>query len=336
MSDFVDCSLKPTLGLKPEPRLKWLVRAVAALKDGAIRVSDVYDIIAHPKFVNGIESKIGTKMRRALSGEMDLFSDKQRSNLQRSELFKKFPEDAPREKKPKKEETDEGKMDEMMARCRAFVKDNENLYEVRQKELDAEEDRKRQAIADEKRRVVEAKLRAEEEKLQEEEDAREAEEQKREEDKMMKELAAEKGETEEALARLERELRDAGVSGASQADRHDRRRSRGRSQDDSRDDSSQSSTGTHTPRSPSPEQEKPLSRRSPEQEKPLSRRSREQPEPRDKRRSRSREEPEPQDKRRRHGWGDGREGDEESRISGSRNSRRGGRSSSRSRGRSRR
>lgn len=141
----VDCSLKPTLALKPEPRLKWLVRAVAALKDGAVRVSDVYDIIAHPKFVNGIDLKIGTKMRRALSSEMSLFSDKQRSNLERSELFKKFPEEAPKERKKKEVETDEGKMDEMMARCRAFVKDNENLYEVRQKELDADEDRKRQA-----------------------------------------------------------------------------------------------------------------------------------------------------------------------------------------------
>jgi len=212
---MVDCSLKPTLALKPEARAKWLTKAVSALRDGAIRVSDVFDIIAHPKFVNGIPEGIGKKMRRSLSGEMKLFSDKQRQGLERSELFKRFPEEA-KPSKAQPAEVDEGKMDEMMARCRAFVKDNETLYEVRKREVEEAEDKVRReeeerlrAIEDEKRRILEELSRQEDEaQRKNDEEKRRAEEDNEDSDEASDE---EEGATD-ALAKLERDLQEVEAS----------------------------------------------------------------------------------------------------------------------------
>lgn len=173
MSDYLDCSLKPTLALKPEKRAKWLTQAISALKDGGVRVSDVYDIVGHPKFVNNVSNGVGQKMRRLLSSEMKLFTGKQRQGLEKSELFKKFPvDDGPKASKAAPAEVDEGKMDDMMARCRAFVRDNESLWEDRKRELD-EAERQRREEEEERRQ------REEDEKRQKEEDARRAEEEAR-------------------------------------------------------------------------------------------------------------------------------------------------------------
>jgi len=212
MSDFVDCSLKPTLALKPEKRLKWLEKAVSALKDGAVRVSDVFDIIGHPKFVNGIPDGVGKKMRRCLSGStLNLFSGKQRDGLERSVLFKNFPEEAPKPRKEHVKEVDEGKMDDMLARCRAFVRDNETLYEDRQKALDDAEQKKKQDELDRIRHAEEEKQRKLDEEWEREEQQRAEEERlaKDEEEEEREERRQGKGITEDALTKLERDLRDA-------------------------------------------------------------------------------------------------------------------------------
>lgn len=181
--------MKPTLALKPEKRAKWLTQAIIALKDGGVRVSDVYDIVSHPKFINGVSNGHGQKMRHQMSKELRLFTDKQRQGLEKSELFKKFnADDGPKAAKPSKPEVDEGKMDDMMARCRAFVRDNETLWEDRKRELDEAE--------------AERERREEEERLKKEEEERR---QKEEEEERQREEAAHRAEEEaEKLAAEER------------------------------------------------------------------------------------------------------------------------------------
>lgn len=190
MSDYVDCSLKPTLALRPEARAKWLGKALFALKEGNVRVSDVYDIVKHPKFVNGLPDGVGKKMRRCVSDDLHLFSAKQKQGLEDSKLFAQFPYTEPARAAPAPY-MDENRMEEMMARCRSFVKDNENLYEQRQKEIDAEifrkeeEERLVERRKREEREAKEGKKREEEEARQQaEEDARlQAEADRLEEDK---------------------------------------------------------------------------------------------------------------------------------------------------------
>lgn len=211
----LDCQLKPTLALKPEARLKWLTRAVAALKDGSVRVSDVFDIISHPKFVNGVPDGVGKKMRRSLSSELGRFSDKQRQGLEKSELFKRFPDEAPKGSKSKPAEVDEGKMDDMMARCRGFVRENEGLWEVRKRELEEAEERKVREEEDRQRAIEEEKQRTVTDKHKHE-DNRLAAEKKRKKEAAPKERSDSEPDeeenppaTEEVLARLERALNDA-------------------------------------------------------------------------------------------------------------------------------
>mmetsp|Transcript_51949 Transcript_51949/g.93407 ORF Transcript_51949/g.93407 Transcript_51949/m.93407 type:complete len:255 (+) Transcript_51949:118-882(+) len=228
----VDCSLKSTLALKPEKRSAWLTKAVSALKEGSVRPSDVYDIISNRRFVSEVSDKIGKRMRRALDPAIHLFSDKQRQGLEKCELFSQFPlEEAP----PKQErgpEVDESKMEDMMARCRAFVRENENLWEVRKRELEEAEERKRRE--EEERRLAEEN-RILEEKRRVEEERRLAEEQERR-----------KKEEAEALASLEEELQNS-LKNPKPKHRQVKSRERSRSRDRSRSDSRRSDSRSRSP-----------------------------------------------------------------------------------------
>lgn len=239
----MDCNLKATLALKPEKRLKWLTQALSALKNGSVRVSDVFDIIWNPKFINGVPEGLGKKMRRSLNADINLFSAKQQQSLEKSEFFKRFPLE---ESKPKEvQQVNESAMDDMMARCRAFVRENETLWESRKQELDAAEERRQ--------REAEEKLRAEEEARLAEEKRLEDEKQKAEEDRLAEEQrCAAKDQIEEgkevietaplntdiALAKLEADLAEVGeVSSQPNARQSHEDRSRKRSRDKSRDHS---------------------------------------------------------------------------------------------------
>mmetsp|Transcript_69878 Transcript_69878/g.183258 ORF Transcript_69878/g.183258 Transcript_69878/m.183258 type:complete len:280 (+) Transcript_69878:427-1266(+) len=211
----VDCALKPTLALKPEARGKWLTKAIAAVKDGRARVSDVYDIVNHPKFINGVTPIIGKKMRRALTEGIDIFTDKQKKNLEACQLIKQYPLEEPQATGAKK--VDEEKMDEMMARCRAFVRDNETLWEGRKQEIDSEIARREEEArleAERLRRLEDEKARAERERARaEEEGALKEQEALLERQKGVEANATAVAERlskeQEALARLEEDLKKA-------------------------------------------------------------------------------------------------------------------------------
>lgn len=105
---------KTIFAMKPEHRAKWLFKALKHAAVGEVRANDVYDVIASNRFVEDLPPKVGRKMGRAVQEQMDLFSTKQRRFLtSEAVLVSKFGA----------QESAESKMEDMMARCRAFVRE---------------------------------------------------------------------------------------------------------------------------------------------------------------------------------------------------------------------
>eukprot|EP00420_Gonyaulax_spinifera_P005252 CAMPEP_0197940652 /NCGR_PEP_ID=MMETSP1439-20131203/121604_1 /TAXON_ID=66791 /ORGANISM="Gonyaulax spinifera, Strain CCMP409" /LENGTH=175 /DNA_ID=CAMNT_0043563831 /DNA_START=70 /DNA_END=594 /DNA_ORIENTATION=+ len=124
---------KSVFGLKAAQREKWLKKALKQAADNQIRASDLYDVIASTRFVDDIPYKMGQKMARAVRQQLNLFSGKQQRFLSAdAALVKKFG-DAEPEAEEKAEDVQakekeasaevSNQMEEMMARCRAFVRE---------------------------------------------------------------------------------------------------------------------------------------------------------------------------------------------------------------------
>eukprot|EP00438_Fugacium_kawagutii_P030726 Skav209836 [mRNA] locus=scaffold2703:238324:265090:- [translate_table: standard] len=85
--------LKQVLAMKPEARSKWLAKAVQQghPQDGRLSPKSIYDIIAHAKFANDLNEKMGQRMYRVLHANLSLFSTKQQKFLEKECSLAKQP-----------------------------------------------------------------------------------------------------------------------------------------------------------------------------------------------------------------------------------------------------
>jgi len=111
--------------MKPEHRAKWLSNALEQMgQDQEIRASDIYDIIASNRFVDGVQPKLGRKMASLLLGQLELFSAKQKRFLSsEAALVAKFGVTPQQHAQSQQAEQQAQAADDMMARCAAFVRE---------------------------------------------------------------------------------------------------------------------------------------------------------------------------------------------------------------------
>jgi len=144
--------LKQVLAMKPEARSKWLSKAVqqAHPQDGRLSPKSIYEIIAHTKFVKDISEKLGQRMYRVLHANLSLFSTKQQKFLEKEcALAKQFATAAFAPAPGAEEEEEEvttaaDAMEDMMARCRAFVRERQS--ERGERNVEGEADAEAEAV----------------------------------------------------------------------------------------------------------------------------------------------------------------------------------------------
>lgn len=131
--DDVSLDRKSVFALKPPQRAKWLAKALKGVADSVLRASDVYDLVANSRFVEDVPYKLGKNMARTVQQQLTLFSAKQQRFLvTEAALGQKFGM-TPEEEKELEVSVDvkanDGtaddsmQMEDMMARCRAFVRE---------------------------------------------------------------------------------------------------------------------------------------------------------------------------------------------------------------------
>lgn len=153
--------LKAALAVKPESRAKWIIKACKHASNGAVDVKHLYDTLANKRMTQDVtEKKVGQRMFKALQDNVWVFSDKQqRYLLEDSTLATQFSaEDGagsePKEEPPRRTVAGEdaaARMEEMMARCRDFVREKADSFEDRQKEAKLAEQRALEARQREER-----------------------------------------------------------------------------------------------------------------------------------------------------------------------------------------
>jgi len=79
--DEVKVDLKTAVGLKPDTRPKWLAKACKMAEEGRASTTELYNIITSRKFLGGLPSKIGRRLRDVVHENVGLFSDKQQRYL---------------------------------------------------------------------------------------------------------------------------------------------------------------------------------------------------------------------------------------------------------------
>jgi len=132
----VTADRKTVFAMKPDQRLKWLERALKHAAEGEMGTNDVYDIVSSSRFAEGVQPKVGLKMSRAVREQLGLFSAKQQRFLSsEAVIFVKFgaldsQEESARaakaakaKKVENKEPGDSTMAEEMLARCRAFMRE---------------------------------------------------------------------------------------------------------------------------------------------------------------------------------------------------------------------
>lgn len=67
---------------RPESRLKWLQTALIHAGKQKLKIGVIYDIVAHPRFVGGVENSVGCKIKANLLANLHLFSSKQQKFFQ--------------------------------------------------------------------------------------------------------------------------------------------------------------------------------------------------------------------------------------------------------------
>lgn len=79
--DDVRVDLKAAVALKPDSRPKWLAKACKMAEEGRASTTELYNIITSRKFLGGLPSKIGRRLRDVVHENLGLFSDKQQRHL---------------------------------------------------------------------------------------------------------------------------------------------------------------------------------------------------------------------------------------------------------------
>mmetsp|Transcript_36816 Transcript_36816/g.72849 ORF Transcript_36816/g.72849 Transcript_36816/m.72849 type:complete len:281 (-) Transcript_36816:168-1010(-) len=154
--------VKEVLGLRPEQRQRWLIKACRKAADGEANIKHVYDVLTSRKLVAGMSDKVGRRMLRILREHLYLFSEKQQRWLnEESHLAMQFSvgecSDGDVEGtgdiigssrgaiKPQADDA-AARMEEMMARCRDFVRAKASTFEERQREAEEVEHQARVAL----------------------------------------------------------------------------------------------------------------------------------------------------------------------------------------------
>mmetsp|Transcript_14077 Transcript_14077/g.29499 ORF Transcript_14077/g.29499 Transcript_14077/m.29499 type:complete len:296 (+) Transcript_14077:71-958(+) len=156
--------LKTVLSLRPEQRPKWLSKACRKVADGEANVKHLYDVLSSRKLVGEMAEKVGRRMLRVLREHLYLFSEKQQRFLteesalathysieERSEEEAEEPESTARTSHMKGDDA-AARMEEMMARCRDFVREKAGTFDQRRVEA---EEAERQAQLDLEREAAE-------------------------------------------------------------------------------------------------------------------------------------------------------------------------------------
>lgn len=73
---------KEILAKKPDQKVKWMAKAMQLAVKGTLKVTVLYDILAHPKFATGFGRGIGRQARSLVDTHLHLFSAKQQKFLQ--------------------------------------------------------------------------------------------------------------------------------------------------------------------------------------------------------------------------------------------------------------
>lgn len=136
--------------LEPEDRATWLSKACRLANEGVMRTSQLFDVMMAEKVVDGVPEKLGRRMMNTLKKHMGVFSDKQQKSLKNAPLMLAFEirrepnEDGSTGGKrfnPAAHDPDAAaKMEEMMARCRDFVREKASTYDERLAEVQAKEE----------------------------------------------------------------------------------------------------------------------------------------------------------------------------------------------------
>ncbi|CAE7662493.1 unnamed protein product, partial [Symbiodinium sp. CCMP2456] len=125
--------LEQVLQKRADGRSKWLAKALIQASDGRMDAQSLYSVVAHNRFIEDLTEKTGNKMYRALHANLHVFSSKQRRFLEKDcALAKKYgktafagvQKDALDE--DSKQEQAANAIEDMMARCRAFVREKQS------------------------------------------------------------------------------------------------------------------------------------------------------------------------------------------------------------------
>lgn len=141
--------LRTVLAMRPEQRVKWLGKVCRKVADGEASVKHVYDVLSNRKLTTDMTEKVGRRMLRVLRENLYLFSEKQQRFLGEESTLAKFaveerseeePEPDRDEQKPAARDEAAARMEEMMARCRDFVRQKASTFEDRQREVQEAEE----------------------------------------------------------------------------------------------------------------------------------------------------------------------------------------------------
>mmetsp|Transcript_89905 Transcript_89905/g.272847 ORF Transcript_89905/g.272847 Transcript_89905/m.272847 type:complete len:300 (+) Transcript_89905:367-1266(+) len=123
-------------------------------EDGRASSAELYNIVSSRKFAAGLPSRIGRKLLALVKENLELFSDKQQRFLRSKECLlvaSYSPEKAAAGGREAGEANSEGegadaaaRMEEMMARCRAFVREKAHTFDDRAAECAETERRARE------------------------------------------------------------------------------------------------------------------------------------------------------------------------------------------------
>ncbi|CAE8601166.1 unnamed protein product, partial [Polarella glacialis] len=125
--------LEQVLEKRPEGRAKWLAKALSQAGEGRLTPQSLYDVVAHNRFIEDLTEKVGRKMYRALHASLSVFSSKQRKFLEKEcALARTYastafsgPQKDDADEEASKKEAEATALEEMMARCRDFVRDKQ-------------------------------------------------------------------------------------------------------------------------------------------------------------------------------------------------------------------
>ncbi|CAE8624278.1 unnamed protein product [Polarella glacialis] len=131
-SAVVTTDRKVLLAMKPDQRSKWLAKGLQQAQEGRMQAASMFDIIAHQKFTADLKEneKIGKRMYLQLKGGLQLISSKQQRHLASGcALAKEFGEEDEAEATAAGDSAGppvvDTAMEEMMARCRSFVREKQ-------------------------------------------------------------------------------------------------------------------------------------------------------------------------------------------------------------------